>query len=174
MTALDHLGVARRDLDPGRRGGQGDGLDLGAQDVCRESLLEDHREAQRERPRAAHGEVVDGAVDGQLADRAAREAQGLDDEAVGREGQPRTAGLDRRDIGERLQSRRGECGHEDALDQRLRGLAAGAVRHRDVRVAQLWSPRALLLDDVEDPLLALAHARARHRHTNSRSRAKRP
>ena len=53
--------------------------------VGRQALLEDQRERQRERARARDGEVVDRAVDGQLADRAAGEAQRLDDEAVGRQ-----------------------------------------------------------------------------------------
>ena len=50
-----------------------------------EALLEHHREAERQRPRAGDGEVVDRAVDRQLADRAAGEADRLDDEAVGRQ-----------------------------------------------------------------------------------------
>ena len=108
VTALDDLRVPGHDLDARGRGGQGDRLDLCAQDVGGEALLEDHREAERERPRAAHGEIVDGAVDRELADRAAREADGLDDEAVRREGEPRAAGLDRRDVGEHVEHRRGE------------------------------------------------------------------
>ena len=50
-----------------------------------ETLLEDQREAERERPRAGHGQVVDRPVDRELADRAAREAQRLDHVGVGRE-----------------------------------------------------------------------------------------
>ena len=63
----------------------GDRLDLGPQLVGRQALLEDQREAERERPRAGHREVVDGAVHRELADRAAGEADRLDDEAVGRQ-----------------------------------------------------------------------------------------
>ncbi len=68
---------------PAAGGGGCDRLDLGAQVVGREALLEHERERQRERARAGHREVVDGAVDGELADRAAGEADRLDDEAVG-------------------------------------------------------------------------------------------
>ncbi len=175
MAALDDLRVAGHDLDAGRSSGPSDRLDLGTQDVARETLLEDHREAERERPGTAHGEVVDGAVDRELADRSAREAQGLDDEAVGREREPRRTGLDRRDIRQRVERRRGEGGDEDALDQRLGRLATGAVRHRDVRVPQFRSSRSLLGDHVQHALLSLADARTGgHAHTTSRSRAKRP
>ena len=87
VAALHHFGVARHDL-PRRRPGRGgrDRLHLGLQQIGRgEALLEHHRERQRERPRACHGEVVDGAVHGQIADRAARKAERPDDEAVRRE-----------------------------------------------------------------------------------------
>ena len=89
VAALDDLGVAGDDLDAGRLRGRGDRLDLGAQLVGRQALLEHQREAQRQRPRAGHGEVVDRAVDGELADRAAGEADRLDHEAVGGERQRR-------------------------------------------------------------------------------------
>ena len=130
----------------------------------RESLLEHERERQRERPRAGDGEVVDGAVHGQLADRAAREADRLDDEAVGGQRQPRTADLDGAGVAELGERLVGERRQQQALDQRLGRLAAGAVRHRDPLVAELRLLRARRLDDPEDPLLA-----GRGGHTASRS-----
>ena len=95
-AALDDLGVAGHDLDPAASAARGDRLDLGLQVVRGEALLEDQRQAERERARARHGQVVDGPVHGQVADRAAREAERLDDERVGREGERGAVDLDRR------------------------------------------------------------------------------
>ena len=103
MAALDDLGVAGDDLDAGRLGGRGDRLDLGPQLLGVEALLEDQRQRQRERPRAGHREVVDGAVDRELADRAAGEADRLDDEAVGRHRQPSAVDLDRAGVAHLLE-----------------------------------------------------------------------
>ena len=55
----------------------------------REALLDDEPGRERERPRAGDREVVDRAVDGELADVAAGEEERLDDVGVGREREPR-------------------------------------------------------------------------------------
>ena len=68
---------------PGLLGGGGDRLDLGAQVVRGQPLLEDQRQAERQRARAGHGQVVHRAVHRQVADRAAGEADRLHHEAVG-------------------------------------------------------------------------------------------
>ena len=82
VAALDDLGVAgRRSRRPPRAAAAAIASTSARSVVGVEALLEDQRQRQRERPRAGHGEVVDRAVDGQLADRAAREADRLDDEA---------------------------------------------------------------------------------------------
>jgi hypothetical protein len=146
MAALDDLGVARDDLDACRAGGKRDRLDLLAQHAGVEPLLEDHRDCDRQRARARDGEVVDGAVNGQLADRAAREAQRLDHEAVG--GDEHVAGGARV-----IELGHAERGREQAFDQRLGRLAAGAVRDRDRGVLEARPLRARGLDDPEDPLL---------------------
>ena len=83
-AALHDLGVAAHDLHLGRLRGRRDRLHLGLQVVGGEALLEDQRERERARARARHGEVVHGAVHGEVADRAAREAERLDHERVGR------------------------------------------------------------------------------------------
>jgi hypothetical protein len=169
VPALDHLGVARDDLDPGGLRGGGDRRDLGAQVLGRQSLLEHQRERQRQRPRAGDREVVDRAVDRELADRAAREADRPDHEGVGGHGQRRPVDRDRARVPHRGEGLRAEGGDEQPLDHRLRRLAAGAVGHRHLRVAELppLGPRGL--DDPENPGLALRDA-----HTSVRSRAKRP
>ena len=94
--------------------------------------------AQRERPRAGDGEVVDRAVDRELADRAAREAQRLDDVGVGGERQRDAVDARaRRRRPARPERLAAEGRHEQPFDQRLGGLAARAVGHRDLRVAEL-------------------------------------
>ena len=118
---------------PARRGRLGHVGDDRAQLVDREALLDHERGRQPRRPRALHGEVVDGAVHREVADRAAGEPQRLHDERVGGERQPLAgsaassvaasasgAGLA---VGERLEEHR--------VDERGRGLAAGAVGQRD-------------------------------------------
>jgi hypothetical protein len=169
VAALDDLGVAGDDLDAGRARRRGDGVHLHAQRVGVEPLLEDHRQAQRERARAGDGEVVDGAVDREVADRPAGEAQRLHDERVGGDHQ---VVADRARVGHRRAGLGAEGGDEQPLDQRLRRLAAGAVGHRDRGVLELRALGADGLDDVED--LALALGDGVGGHTTSRSLAKRP
>jgi hypothetical protein len=67
VAALDHLRVPGDDLHlSGARGG-GDRVDLRAQVAGREALLEDEREREGGRARAGDREVVDRAVDGEVA-----------------------------------------------------------------------------------------------------------
>ncbi len=164
MAALDDLRVARDDRDARRRCRPRDRLDLRAEIVGRESLLEHERERQRERPRARDGEVVHCAVDGELADRAAREPDRLDDEAVGREREVAHDG----GVGELLETERGR---EQAFDQRERRLAAGAVGHRDLLVAE---PKRFRLDPLDEPEDLLLGAVLDRHQTAAGSREKRP
>ena len=122
----------------------------------REPLLQDQGERERRGPRPGHGQVVDGAVHRELADRAAGEADRRDHEAVGGHRELRARdGQQRR----RRPARRGSGGaegrHQQPLDQGLGGLAPGAVGHGDARVAEPRALRARPLDAVEDDLLAL-------------------
>jgi hypothetical protein len=159
VPALDDLGVAGDDPHAGRLGGARDRLHLQPQRLGVEPLLEDQRERERDRPRAAHGQVVGRAVDGQRADRPAREAQWPDHEGVG--GQRERA--DRCGIVER---REPERRRQQPFDQRLGRLPAGAVGHRDPLVAEPCRLGAGRLDDPEHALLTA--------HTAVRSRASRP
>jgi hypothetical protein len=69
----------------------------------------------------------------------------------------------------------GECRHEQSLDQRLRGLAAGAVGERDLGVAEAGALGARRLDDLEHALLAPAgQLVGGGAHTTSLVRARRP
>ena len=124
------------------------------------------RERQRQRARAGHGEVVDRAVDRELADRAAGEADRLDDEAVGREREP----VDAPGVAQLLQASLPKAGTKQPLDQGLRRLAAGAVRHRDLRVAEARAAAAR----TRSIRARASCSRVSVAHTTSRSRAKRP
>ena len=79
----DHFGVAGDDGDASDASGRRHVGDDGVQVRYREPFLDDERRRQPRRPRAHHGEVVDGAVHGEVADRAAREPPGLHHEGVG-------------------------------------------------------------------------------------------
>ncbi len=177
VAALDDLGVAGDDLDPGRAGGVGDRPHLAGEHVGGQPLLEDQREREGQRPGAGHGEVVDGAVDGQFTDRATGEAQRLDDVGVGAERELLVTEADHSGVAHLGQRVAAQRGGEQALDQRLGRLAARAVGHRDPLVTELGPFAAGGADDAQDALLAVGDDRAGARvghHTTSRSRAKRP
>ena len=57
---------------------------------------------------------------------------------IGRESEPGSARLDQRRVAERLQQRVAQLLQKERLDQRVRGLAAGAVHQRDPLVSQPW------------------------------------
>ena len=83
-----------------------------------------------------HGEVVDGAVDGQFADGAARKAQGLTTKLsvvmARRVPFKRMCAASPRGSADATEEHR----REQAFDQAAAGLAARAVRHFDLRVAK--------------------------------------
>ena len=91
LAALDDLGVAGDDLHPGDGGRARHRVGDPPQVGDREALLEDEPGREVQRPRPAHREVVDGAVDREVADVAAGEEQRRDDVRVGGERQPRPA-----------------------------------------------------------------------------------
>ena len=135
LAALDDLRVAGDDRDAGRaRGGAHRGDDA-PQVGDRESLLDHEAGRQPARLRADHREVVDGAVDGELADVAARELERMHDVGIGRECEAGAAGDDRR-VAERRQRVVAELLEEERLDEVAGRLAAGAVRERDQLVAE--------------------------------------
>jgi hypothetical protein len=79
--------VAGDDLDGGRCGGIAHRGDDAPQRLQGKPLLQDEAGAEKERAGAAHGEVVDRAVDRQCSDVAAGEEQRLDVKGVGGEGE---------------------------------------------------------------------------------------
>ena len=88
FAAIDDLRVAGDDPHAGRSGGLGHRGHDAAERFHRQALFEDEARAEICRPGPGHRQVVDGSVDGQLADVAAGEEQRADDEPVGGEGQP--------------------------------------------------------------------------------------
>jgi hypothetical protein len=126
-TALDHLGVAGDDSDTGRLGCARHRPRDAAEIIQWETLLDHEACAEPHRLGPCHGEVVDGSVDGQLADVAAREEERLDHERIGGEREPVGDGR----IAELVEHRVGELFHEEALDEPSRRLATRAVGERD-------------------------------------------
>jgi hypothetical protein len=142
-AVVHHLGVAGHQPDPGgRRGGahrRGDPAEVGH----RGALLQDERRRQVQRRRARHGQVVDRAVDRQIADRAAREEHRLDHERVGGERDPGVPGRHDRAVTQFVPTGFGGGAgravprQEQVLDQLAGHRAAAAVSHHDGRgVAQ--------------------------------------
>ena len=176
MAALDDLGVTGDDLDSGGCRGGSHGFDDGGELGEGEPFFKDEAGAEVFGDGSRDGEVVDGPVDRQLADRAAGKAQRLDDEAVAAERQRHAAGRHRAGVPECGEGAvgAGEGGDEQPLDQRLRGLAARAVRERDPRVAKARGLGPRRLDDREHPLLAIAGKRLGGAHTASLGRRMRP
>jgi hypothetical protein len=76
-------------VTPARLAARRHGLDLVREHPCVEPLLEDERRRQPQRPRADHRQVIDRAVDRQLTDRTAGEADRLHHERVGGQRQAR-------------------------------------------------------------------------------------
>jgi hypothetical protein len=108
------------------------------------------RRSERHRARSGDREVVHRAVDRELADRPAREAQGPDDERVGREGEGRAVDADERGIPKRGERRVLEQGDDHALHELAARLPAGAVRHGDALVGEARPPAAHVLDALDD------------------------
>jgi hypothetical protein len=135
-----------------------DSLDFGAQVVGGQTLLQHERERQGDRFRTRHRQVVDGAVNRQLADRAAREPDWLHDEAVS----GHRSAVDGGSVAELVEA---EGGREQPFDQRRGRFSSGAVRHRDLLVSEPGRLGPHTLDQLESMLLT---------HTTARSRAKRP
>ncbi len=131
LAALDHLGVAGNDCDAGgaRRLAHrtGDALEIGE----RESLLDDEAGGKIKRARAAHGDVVDGAVDGERADIAAGEEQRRDHKRIGRHHHAPGRHVEGSLIVAARQHRIVEGRTENLLDQLLHGAAARPMREID-------------------------------------------
>ena len=155
LAALDDLRVARGDHDAGPSRGGSHRCGDPPQVRDGEALLDDEAGREGEWPRARHGEVVDGAVDGELADVSAGEEERLDDVGIGRERESPAVEVDQCSVTEQIEQRIAELLEEEAFDEVARRLSARTVREVDELVAKL-------------------RPSARHAGTCSRSRSTRP
>ena len=131
VAALNNFCVAGDDLHVRCGCGFGHVVDDCSQLRQREAFFKNKAGAQELRLCAGDGEIVDGSVHSQLADRPAGKKQRLHDERIGAECEPRAAGLKQRRIAQVFQRRVAERGQEEMLHQLVAQLAAAAVAHHD-------------------------------------------
>jgi len=155
LALLHHLGVAGDHADPGRRRGVAHGRCDPGEVGDGKAFLQDEAGRQVQRRGAGHGQVIDGAVDREVADVAARKEQRRDHVGIGGEGQPRSAEAQPGRVLELLEQRVAERVEEDRLDQRLGRLAPRSVRHRDPLFPDPGTRPAGTVDPVEHLLLAV-------------------
>ena len=131
LAAFDDLGVAGDDGDAGGGRGLAHGGDDALEGFGGQTLFENEGGAEPERAGAAHAEIVDGAVDGELADVAAGEEERADDVGIGGECEAGAGGGEDGAVVLGIEGRVREGGAEDAVDQVLGEGAAAAVADRD-------------------------------------------
>ena len=103
-----------------------------------EAFLDDQSDAERARAGAAHCQIIDGAVDGQAADVAARKEQRLDDVGIGRECQSSPRNVDRGAVMPRAKHGVVERRQEDPVDKIARRPSAAAMRQLYPVMVGLW------------------------------------
>ncbi len=131
LAARNHLGVAGNDARPGLFGRLLHRLQHRLQFGDRQALLEDQADADRQRPRPGHGQVVDRAVDRQVADVAPGKDDRVDHVGVGGVGEPAAVvGEDRRVVLVALRNS-GQGGDDEIVEQLVAELAAAAVAEKN-------------------------------------------
>ena len=134
LAAIDDLEIAGDDADARGAGRVAHRGDDAAEQCGLEALLEDEGGAEEGRPRPAHREIVDGAVDGEAADVAAGEDERPDDVGIGGHGE-RTGEIEPRAVVTAGEFRAVEGGAEDRVEQPLGRPAAAAMGDLDGLVA---------------------------------------
>ena len=86
--------------------------------------------------RAGNRQIVHGAIDREFADGAAGKTQRLHDKTIRGHRDPRAVDLNVRGVAQRSVERRNRSGANKSFDQSAAGLASGAVRHFDLRIAK--------------------------------------
>ena len=86
VAALDHLGIAGNDAHACCGSRIRHGADNGSKLRQREAFFEDEARAEKLWIGSGDGEIVDGAVHGERADRTARKKQRLHDKGIGAHG----------------------------------------------------------------------------------------
>ena len=101
-----------------------------------ETFLEDERRREIQWPRAAHGEIVDRAMDGDAADVSAGKEDGRDDEGIGREREARIADFEDGLVVELVERGIAEGGKKNLVDEVRGELASAAVAQNDLFVIE--------------------------------------
>ena len=135
LALVDDFRVAGDQLHVGFGGGLLHRGNDGAECFHLESFFENESCAQVERARAAHREIVHRAIDGEIADIAAGENQGADNEGIRGEGQARSIYRDDRAIMPLLEHGIAEGRHEDFFDELMSEASAAAMREDDAIVS---------------------------------------
>ena len=151
MPAIDDLGIPGDELDPGPLGSSRHRLDDDAELGHGQALLEDEAGTDVAGLGASHRNVVDGSVDRQLADIAARKEARPDDERIRRDRDALGWKVEDRGVGELTQLGSTEGGHQQVLDQLGGQLAAAAVAQHDVRVVAKRQRARPVVDAAHQP-----------------------
>ena len=140
LAVLDNFGIAARYDDSGGTRRPAHGANFCFQDFGGQAGFEHVRDDQRFSPGARNSEVVNGSVDCQLADGAARKAQRAHHKAIGGDGEASAVQTNVRRVAERFHGWTEEDRREESFDQSAAGLPARAVRHFDLCVLKpdLW------------------------------------
>ena len=129
-ASSDDLGIAGDDADPGLNSRYAHALRDGAEDLHLQALFEDKAGRQPERLGTTAGKVIDGAVDGEVADIAAGKEQWIDDIRIGSQRDSHHPDVQHRRVTGHPAGG-SECGQKEVLDEFLGQDAATAVAHHD-------------------------------------------
>ena len=99
LATLDDLRIAADHGDSGALEGIRHGANFGFEERTCEAFFKDKRDDHRVRFGSGDSEVIHGPIDGEFADGAAGKAQGMNDEAVGGEGDGGSADFDVSGVG---------------------------------------------------------------------------
>ena len=136
LAVLDDFGIAARDHDTGGFRGSRHGAHFRFENVGRQSGFQHVTDDQRLRPRSRNRQVIHGSVHRQLADGTAGKAQRPDHETVGGHRDARAVDVDVSGVAQRRGNRSEKKRREQPVDQPAARLAAGAMSHLDLRIAE--------------------------------------
>ncbi len=136
FAMLHDLRVTACNSDSRLPGGLGHGADFGLKNLRRQPGLQDESDDDGLRSCAGNGQVIDGPIDRELADRAAGKTQRLHHEAICSDGQLRSCNFERGGITQRLSGGAEKKRSKQAFDQPAAGNSARAVGHFDLRLTK--------------------------------------
>src|SRR5581483_3117365 len=134
LAAVHDLRITRHQADAGNLRCLSHGLNDAPEIGQRQALLKDERGRKIKRARAAHREVVDGAVDGQFADVATGKENWIDHKRVGAESEPGAIQRKHRAIVQGIEQIVFELRQDHFLNQLLGKFRATAVGQDDFLV----------------------------------------